>query len=68
MATTTVTYSHSEQASTHQCTIHPLDAHLLVQLRMILNWVNTWFHLGNQVCRKIGLIYSSIGLKKLGYY
>ncbi len=36
--------------STHQCTIHwmPVTTHLW----MNFNRVNTWFHLGNQFCKK----------------
>jgi hypothetical protein len=36
--------------STHRCTIHWMAA--ITQLWMNLNWINIWFHLGNQFCRK----------------
>jgi len=35
---------------THQCTINWMP--VITQLWMNLNWVNIWFHLGNQFCKK----------------
>jgi hypothetical protein len=40
---------HGEPAP-HQCTIHWIP--YITQLWMNLNWVNIWFHLGNQFCMK----------------
>jgi hypothetical protein len=36
--------------STHQCTIHGMP--VITQLWMNVNWVNIWFNLGNQFCKK----------------
>jgi len=36
--------------STHHRTIHCMP--IITQLWMNLNWVNIWFHLGNQFCSK----------------
>ncbi len=37
-------------STTHQCTIHWMLT--ITQLWMDLNWVNIWFHLGNQFLQK----------------
>jgi hypothetical protein len=42
--------SQPQWTSTHQCTIHWML--VIMQVWMNLNWVNIWFHLGNQFCKK----------------
>jgi hypothetical protein len=40
----------AQWTSTHQHTIHWMP--VITQLWMNFNWVNIWFHLGNQFCKK----------------
>ncbi len=46
------TFSRPHWTSNHQRIIHWMP--VVTQLWMNLNWVNSWFHLDNQLCRKIG--------------